>query len=167
MYPTDRRYSKEHEWIATEGDTVRVGITDFAQQELGDIVFVELPEAGKLLDQGDEAAVVESVKAASELYAPVAGTVSAVNHRLTDDPALVNSAPTAGGWFVRLTLKDPGELDALMDEAAPAEGTQVSIVCIDGESHTGTLHTVPLYDKEALIPRGKLVDIPQRDRREL
>ena len=112
------RFSKDHEWVRVDGGTGRVGITDYAQSQLGDVVFVELPETGRALKQGGEAAVVESVKAASEVYAPVSGTVGAVNAALVDDPALVNSDPMGAGWFLEITLSDPAELDALMDEAA-------------------------------------------------
>jgi glycine cleavage system H protein len=118
------RYSEDHEYIRIEGTTGFVGITDYAQGQLGDIVFVELPAAGKALKKGDEAAVVESVKAASEIYSPVAGTVAAVNDKLTADPALVNQDPMGEGWLFQLDLADPAELDALMDEAAYAEFTK-------------------------------------------
>jgi len=113
-----RYYSKDHEWIEVDGSTATVGITDYAQGQLGDVVFVELPEAGRLVEAGKEAAVVESVKAASEVYAPVSGTVLDANQALADDPSLVNSAPEAGGWFFRLTLSNLSELDALMDADA-------------------------------------------------
>jgi glycine cleavage system H protein len=111
-------YTKEHEWIRVEGDDATVGITDFAQGQLGDIVFVELPEAGKQVTRGGEAAVVESVKAASDVYAPVSGEVSEANSALTDDPSLANTDPEGEGWFFRLRLSDSGELDGLMDAAA-------------------------------------------------
>jgi glycine cleavage system H protein len=111
-------YSKEHEWIRVEGDEATVGITDFAQGQLGDIVFVEVPEAGKQVVKGGEAAVVESVKAASDVYAPVSGEVTEGNQALVDDPALVNSDPEGEGWFFRLRLSDPAELDGLMDADA-------------------------------------------------
>jgi glycine cleavage system H protein len=111
-------YSKEHEWIRVEGDEATVGITDFAQGQLGDIVFVEVPEAGKQVVKGGEAAVVESVKAASDVYAPVSGEVIEGNQALVDDPALVNSDPEGEGWFFRLRLSDPAELDGLMDADA-------------------------------------------------
>lgn len=112
------RFTPEHEWIAADGDQATVGITDYAQQQLGDVVFVELPPLGRRLAKGDEAAVVESVKAASEVYAPASGTVTAVNEALADDPAQVNAAAMGAGWFFRMTLSDPGELDALLDETA-------------------------------------------------
>jgi glycine cleavage system H protein len=108
-------YTKEHEWIRVEGDTATVGITDFAQGQLGDVVFVEVPEAGKQLSQGSEAAVVESVKAASDVYSPVSGTVVEGNQALVDDPALVNSDPEGEGWFFKLTLSDTHEINDLMN----------------------------------------------------
>ena len=111
-------FTKDHEWIAVDGSEGTVGITDYAQQQLGDVVFVELPESGKTLSQGDEAAVVESVKAASEVYAPVSGTVSAVNEALEGEPALVNTAAEGGGWFFKMALGDLGELEAMMDAEA-------------------------------------------------
>lgn len=112
------RFSKDHEWVRVDGNTARIGISDYAQAQLGDVVFVELPEVGKVLKKGAEAAVVESVKAASEVYAPVGGTVTAVNAALVDDPATVNADPMGAGWFVEVTLADAAELDDLMDEAA-------------------------------------------------
>lgn len=111
-----RKYTKEHEWIDVSGDEGTVGITNFAQTALGDVVYVELPAAGKALKAKQEAAVVESVKAASDIYAPVGGTVTAVNDTLTADPALVNRAAEGAGWFFKLKLADAAELDGLMDE---------------------------------------------------
>jgi glycine cleavage system H protein len=111
-----RYYTDEHEWIEVEGDIATCGITDYAQGQLGDIVFVELPEIGAMIEQGKDAAVVESVKAASDVYAPITGEITEVNPALEEDPALVNSAPEDGGWFFKMTIADPGELDALMDE---------------------------------------------------
>jgi glycine cleavage system H protein len=108
-------YTEEHEWIRVEGDTATVGITDFAQGQLGDIVFVELPGTGQQVAKGGEAAVVESVKAASDVYAPVTGEVTEANGALTDDPSLVNTDPEGQGWFFRLRLSDTSELDGLMD----------------------------------------------------
>jgi glycine cleavage system H protein len=108
-------YTREHEWVSVEGDSATVGITDFAQGQLGDVVFVEVPEAGRVLAQGGEAAVVESVKAASDVYAPVSGTVTEGNQALVDDPALINSDPEGEGWFFRLELSDNGELSELMN----------------------------------------------------
>jgi glycine cleavage system H protein len=113
-----RYFTTEHEWIDVDGQTGTVGISDYAQGQLGDIVFVDVPEAGKKLEKGDDAAVVESVKAASDVYAPVSGSVTEGNPALADEPALVNSDPEGEGWFFRLTLADAGELDALMDEDA-------------------------------------------------
>ena len=113
-------YTQEHEWIAVEGDIATVGITDFAQDQLGDVVFVEVPEAGTQVSKGAEAAVVESVKAASDIYAPVSGAVIEGNAKLVDDPELVNSSPEEDGWFFRMTLSDPAELEGLMDAAAYA-----------------------------------------------
>lgn len=113
-----RYFTDEHEWIDVDGSSATVGITDYAQSQLGDIVFVETPDAGKSLTKGGDAAVVESVKAASDVYAPVSGTVTEGNPALADDPALVNSDPEGDGWFFKLTLDDPSELDGLMDAAA-------------------------------------------------
>ena len=114
------RYTKEHEYIRVEGDTGVVGISDYAQSQLGDVVFVELPEVGKTFAKGEQAAVVESVKAASEVYAPVAGEVLAVNGDLESAPATVNEDPAGKGWFLKLRLSDASQLDGLMDEAAYA-----------------------------------------------
>lgn len=111
-------YTEEHEWIAIEGDTATVGITDFAQGQLGDVVFVEVPESGAELVKGAEAAVVESVKAASDIYAPISGSVTEGNEALVDDPALVNSSAEEEGWFFRMTLSDTQELEGLMNAKA-------------------------------------------------
>ena len=111
------KYSEDHEWITVEGNTGTVGITDFAQQQLGDVVFVELPEVGVQLRQGDNSGVVESVKAASEIYSPVSGEVVEANSLLEDAPDTVNSDPTGDGWFFKIKLSDASELDRLMDEA--------------------------------------------------
>ena len=111
-------FTKDHEWVAVEGDTGTVGVTDYAQGQLGDVVFVELPAAGTTVTKGTAAAVVESVKAASDVFTPVSGAVTEPNAALEAEPALVNTAPEAGGWFFKLTLSDAGELDGLMDEAA-------------------------------------------------
>lgn len=113
-----RYFTDEHEWIEVEGNTATVGITDYAQGQLGDIVFADVPAPGTRLTKGGDAAVVESVKAASDVYAPVSGTVTEGNGALADDPALVNTDPEGAGWFFRLTLSDPSELDGLMDAAA-------------------------------------------------
>jgi glycine cleavage system H protein len=112
------KYTKDHEWISIDGDEATVGITNFAQEQLGDVVFVEVPEAGKAVGKGDEAAVVESVKAASEVYAPVSGEVISGNEALADAPDLVNQDPENTGWFFKLKLSDASELDDLMDQAA-------------------------------------------------
>ncbi len=114
-------FTGEHEWIRVEGDTATIGISDHAQSALGDIVFAEVPEQGRSLNKGDEAAVVESVKAASDVYAPVAGEVIEGNPALADDPSLVNRDPEGEGWFFKMTLADKSELDGLMDEAAYRE----------------------------------------------
>ena len=113
-----RYFTEDHEWIDVDGDVGTVGITDYAQGQLGDIVFVEVPDEGKMLAQGDEAAVVESVKAASDIYAPVTGTVIEGNPALADEPGLVNSDPEGDGWFFKLPLGDAAELEDLMDETA-------------------------------------------------
>ena len=113
-----RYFTDEHEWIEVNGHEAVVGITDYAQSQLGDIVFVEIPAAGAAVTKGGDAAVVESVKAASDVYAPVSGTVIAGNDALNEDPSLVNSDPEGEGWFFRLTLDDPSQLDGLMDAAA-------------------------------------------------
>lgn len=115
---TELRYTKEHEYVRVDGDQATIGITDYAQGQLGDVVFVELPEIGKALAKGAEAAVVESVKAASEIYAPVAGEVVAVNSALQDTPGRVNDDPLGEGWFFKIKVADPAELGELMDDAA-------------------------------------------------
>jgi glycine cleavage system H protein len=112
------RYTKEHEWIIVDGDTATIGITDHAQEQLGDVVFVELPAVGRKVAKGSEAAVVESVKAASEVYAPVSGEVIAVNKDLEGDPALVNREAEGAAWFMKVKLADMSELNDLMDKAA-------------------------------------------------
>ena len=114
-------FTKDHEWLRVDGDEATVGISDHAQAALGDIVFAEVPAAGKQLAKGDEAAVVESVKAASDIYAPVGGMVTEANPALGDDPALVNRDAEGDGWFFRMRLSDPGEVAALMDEPAYRE----------------------------------------------
>ena len=116
-----RYFTKDHEWIAIDGDEATVGITDYAQGQLGDITFVELPSEGASVSKGDSAAVVDSVKAASDVYAPASGTVTAVNAALSDTPELVNSAAEGEGWLWRMRLSDAGELEALMDEAGYRE----------------------------------------------
>ena len=116
-----RYFTDEHEWIDVDGQTATVGITDHAQGQLGDIVFVETPDEGRQVGKGDEAAVVESVKAASDVYSPVSGTVIEGNAALADTPELVNEDPEGEGWFFKLTLSDPGEVESLMDEAKYAD----------------------------------------------
>jgi len=112
---SDTKYSEEHEWIAVDGDIGTIGITDYAQEQLGDVVYVELPEVGRTVEKDGEMATVESVKAASEIFAPVAGEVVEVNSALDDEPALINSDAEEGGWIVKLRIADAGELDGLMD----------------------------------------------------
>ena len=118
------KFTPDHEYIRVEGSTGIVGITPYAQEALGDIVFVELPAVGKVLKKGDEAAVVESVKAASEIYAPVSGTVTEVNDALSGEPGLINSDPTADGWIYKIAISDAGEIDGLLDDAAYADLTK-------------------------------------------
>ena len=117
-------FTKEHEWIRVDGDTATVGISNHAQEQLGDIVFAEVPETGKRLSKGQEAAVVESVKAASDVYSPVSGEVVEGNSKVTDDPSVVNSDPEGDGWFFKIRLDNSGELDGLMDEGAYREWVQ-------------------------------------------
>ncbi len=114
---TTVRYTKEHEWVRMEGDIATVGITDHAQEALGDVVFVELPEAGREVEEGEACAVVESVKAASDVYSPLAGTIVEPNQAIVDDPAMVNREATAGAWFFKLKLANASDFDGLMDEA--------------------------------------------------
>ncbi len=114
--PSELKYLETHEWVRDEGDgTVTIGISDHAQDSLGDVVFVELPEAGQTLSAGEESAVVESVKAASDIFAPVSGEVVAVNEALDDEPEAVNNSPYGDGWFYKVKLSDPSELDELLD----------------------------------------------------
>lgn len=113
-----RYFTEDHEWVELDGDIGTVGITSYAQEQLGDIVFVDVPEEGKEVTKGDEAAVVESVKAASDVYSPVSGTVIEGNSALDDTPGLVNEDPEGDGWFFKLTLSDPSEVESMMDEAA-------------------------------------------------
>jgi glycine cleavage system H protein len=115
---TEARFTKDHEWVRLDGDVAVIGITDYAQAQLGDVVYVELPEIGRRIEQGKEAAIVESVKAASDVYAPVSGEVVEANEALAADPAKVNADPMGEGWFLKLRLADAKQLDALMDEAA-------------------------------------------------
>jgi glycine cleavage system H protein len=114
-------FTKEHEWVRVAGNNATVGISSHAQEQLGDIVFAETPEAGKSLRKGEEAAVVESVKAASDVYSPISGTVIEGNPALADDPAIINNDPEGAGWFFKLEVTDPSELEGLMDEAAYRE----------------------------------------------
>ena len=120
MVPTELRYTKEHEWVRVEGDVATVGVTQYAADQLGDVVFVDLPEVGREVAEGEACAVVESVKAASDVYAPIAGKVVEVNAGLAESPALINSAPTGEGWFFRIEPQDPAAFAALMDETAYA-----------------------------------------------
>lgn len=113
--PADLKYTPTHEWVLSDGNTVTLGITDFAQEQLGDVVFVELPEPGTVVSAGDGIAVVESVKAASDIYAPASGTIEAVNPALEDSPELVNSDPFEDGWFLRMTIDNPDDLNDLLD----------------------------------------------------
>jgi glycine cleavage system H protein len=116
--PPDLRYSSDHEWVRVDGDTVTVGITEFAQDALGDVVFVELPEPGTAVDAGASVSEVESTKSVSDIYAPVSGSVSGVNDALDSQPELLNSDPYGDGWIFKMQLSDPGELDGLMDAEA-------------------------------------------------
>ena len=113
-FPGDVRYAEDHEWVKVDGDTAKIGISDYAQDQLGDIVFVELPEVGDTFRKGEEFGTVESVKAVSELYIPVSGEVTAINPALDDSPDLVNTRPYDDGWMIEIKVSDPGELDALM-----------------------------------------------------
>jgi glycine cleavage system H protein len=115
--PSDLKYAKSHEWVRVSGDTATVGITDHAQAELTDIVFVELPAAGRKVKAGEACAVVESVKTASDIYSPVSGEIVAINPAVVDNPALVNSEPDSGGWFYKIKLSHPAELSALLSPA--------------------------------------------------
>ena len=115
--PEDVRYTDDHEWAKKNGDVVRIGISDYAQDQLGDIVFVELPEVGDKFDKGEEFGTVESVKAVSELYMPMGGEVTAINETLTDEPELVNSDPYDGGWMMEIKASDPAEMDAMKSKA--------------------------------------------------
>lgn len=123
MYPDDRRYSKDHEWIVITDGEARVGITQYAQEQLGDVVYVELPEVGRQLKQGEIFGTIESVKAVSELFCPVTGKIIAVNADLNDHPELVNSTPHET-WMIRLSLDDPSQVDSLLDAASYGSSTQ-------------------------------------------
>jgi glycine cleavage system H protein len=115
---SNRKYTKDHEWVLVEGDVATVGISEHAQEQLGDVVFVELPDTGAEFAQGAQAATLESVKAASEIYAPVSGKVIEINEALADEPSLINSDALGAGWFFKVKLEKPDELSALMDESA-------------------------------------------------
>ncbi len=118
---SDLKYSEDHEWVSVDGDIATIGISNYAQEQLGDVVFIDLPDTGATFEKGAEAAVVESVKAASEIYSPVSGEITEVNGALDENPALVNSDAEGGGWFFKMRLADAGELDDLMDAEAYAE----------------------------------------------
>jgi glycine cleavage system H protein len=118
MVPTDLRYTTDHEWVRVDGDTATVGITEFAAEQLGDVVFVDLPEAGATVDQFATFGVVESVKAVSDLYAPLSGEVTEANGDLAGKPELVNSEPYGGGWMIRVRLTNPGQIDSLLEPEA-------------------------------------------------
>ena len=115
------KYTNDHEWISMDGDIATVGVTGFALEQLGDLVFVEVPDAGKTVAQGDDCAVVESVKAASEVYAPLSGEITEGNNAVADDPGSVSGDPAGDGWFFKMKISNPGELDDMMDEAAYKE----------------------------------------------
>ena len=116
--PKQLRYTKEHEWVSVSGDTATIGITDYAQGELGDIIFLELPELGETFAKGEPFGTIEAVKTVEEIYAPVGGELIAINERLADEPELVNHSPFGDGWLIKLRMKDPAELTQLMDAAA-------------------------------------------------
>ncbi len=113
-----KKYTTEHEWLSVDGDIATVGITEHAQQQLGDVVFVDLPAVGKTVEQGKDAAVVESVKAASDVYAPITGEIVAVNSKLTENPAMINDDAEGAAWFMKIRIADPSQLDGMMDKAA-------------------------------------------------
>lgn len=117
MYPSEYRYTKEHEWVFVDGDVCKLGITEFAQQQLGEVVFVELPEVGRVFGAGDEAGSIESVKAVSEVYTPVSGEVIECNEAVMDDPELLNDDPHGEGWLFKIRMSSPSEIEALMDAA--------------------------------------------------
>ena len=124
MYPSDYRYTHEHEWVRVEDDTAVLGVTDFAQQELGEVVFVELPEVGHVVDAGDEIGTIESVKAVAEIFTPLAGEIVEINEALKDDPELVNEDPHGDGWLVKVKYSASSDFDDLMDAEAYTEFTQ-------------------------------------------
>lgn len=119
--PTDRKYTKSHEWVRIDGEEVVVGITDFAQKEMGDIVYIDLPKVGQKLEKGSESGVIESVKAASDIYAPISGEVSRVNELVQADASLINRDPYGEGWFYAIKLEDPAQLDGLLESAQYAQ----------------------------------------------
>lgn len=123
MVPDDRKYTQEHEWVLVDGDTGTIGITDYAAGELGDIVFVELPDSGSEFSAGDTVGTIESVKAVADLYCPLSGEIVAVNEAVVDSPELVNTSPLDEGWLMKVRLGDPAELDKLMDAAAYSDLT--------------------------------------------
>ncbi len=116
--PATTRYTRDHEWVQLDGDTATIGITAYAAKQLGDVVFVELPAVGRAVKKGEGAAVVESVKAASDVYSPISGEVTETNAALEENPAAVNEAPEAGGWFLKLKVADKSEIDGLLDDSA-------------------------------------------------
>lgn len=121
MYPNEYKYSRDHEWVRVEGDVVVLGITEFAQRELGDVVFVELPQVGNSFDAGDELGTIESVKAVSEIYTPVSGEIIEANDSLNDEPEQINTDPHGDGWLVKIRMRNPGEISSLMDAATYEE----------------------------------------------
>lgn len=123
MVPDDRKYTQEHEWVLIDGDTGTIGVTDYAAGEMGDVVFVELPEPGLEFSQGDTVGTIESVKAVADLYLPLSGEILEINDVVTDSPELLNSSPLDDGWLMKVRIADPAELDQLMDAAAYSELT--------------------------------------------
>jgi glycine cleavage system H protein len=124
--PNDRRYTKEHEWVKLDGDIATVGITDFAQSELGDVTYIEMPQVGRQINQGESFGVVESVKAVSDVYAPVSGEIVEVNGALEGQPETVNSSPYEDAWLIKLRVQNPGQLEQLLDAAAYQEHVQAT-----------------------------------------
>ena len=125
-YPNDRYYSEEHEWVQADGDEVVIGITNFAQDELGDVVFVELPEVGREVEANEEMGTIESVKAVAELFSPLGGTITGVNSKVEEAPELLNDSPHEEGWLIRMTPEDPQAVEALMDAATYEDYVQSS-----------------------------------------
>ncbi len=124
--PNDRRYTREHEWVKVDGDVATVGITDFAQSELGDVTYIEMPQVGRQINQGESFGVVESVKAVSDVYAPVSGEIVEVNGSLEGQPETVNSSPYEDAWLIKLRVQNPGQLEQLLDAAAYQEHVQAT-----------------------------------------